>query len=215
MQEALAWHSEKITQATLNSLKKNGFKAFYVPTKSEASERILEMIPANATVGVGGSVTLRELELVQALVERGNSVADHWRPGLSKEKLHQMRLIQLTSDVFLSSTNAITTDGKLLNADGAGNRVASMIFGPRKVIIVAGVNKIVRNAAEGLKRIRTVAAPMNAKRLRRDTPCGTTGICAKDQCGQPERLCNVITVIEGKPTETDITVVLVGERLGY
>ena len=102
-----------------------------------------------------------------------------------------------------------------MNADGTGNRVAAMIFGPKKVIIVAGVNKIVKDVDEGLKRIRNVASPMNAKRLGRKSPCGLTGICIEDQCETPERLCHIITILERKPNETEMDIVLVGETLGY
>ena len=215
MYEARHWYTEKIVEATLKNLNRNGFIALSVPSREEALRRVLEMIPVDAKVGVGGSVTIREIGLVDALVQRGNPVADIWRSGLSKEQLKEIRRSQLTSDVFLSSSNAVTMDGKLLNADGTGNRAAAMIFGPRKVIIVAGMNKIVKDADEGLRRIRNVAAPMNAKRLGYRSPCGLTGMCAEDECEPPERLCHIITILERRPNETDTTVVLVGERLGY
>ncbi len=208
-------YTEKIVQVTVGNLRKNGFAVFYVPSKQQALEKVLEMIPVAAKVGVGGSVTLREIGLVRALVDRGNPVADHWRSGLSREELKEARRAQLTSDVFLSSSNAVTMDGKLVNADGTGNRVTAMIFGPGKVIIVAGINKIVKDTDEGLRRIRNVASPMNAKRLGYKSPCGLTGTCAEDQCEPPERLCHIITILERKPDETDTTIVLVGERLGY
>jgi len=215
MYVARDWYTEKMAQVTLKSLKKNGFAAFYAPSKEEALKRVLEMIPVHVNVGVGGSVTIREIGLVKALEERGNPLIDHWRSGLSEEELKEVRRSQLTSDVFLSSSNAVTMDGKLLNADGTGNRVAAIIFGPRKVIIVAGVNKIVKDVDEGLRRIRSLASPMNANRLGYKSPCGLTGICAEDHCEPPERLCHIITIIERKPNETDTTVMLVGERLGY
>ncbi len=206
---------ERIVQVTLENLKKNGFEANYTLSREGLLENVLKVIPPAARVGVGGSVTLREIGLVKALVERGNSVADHWQPGMSKEEVRRIRLSQLTSDVFISSTNAVTMDGKLLNADGTGNRVASMIFGPRKVIIIAGVNKIVKDVDEGMKRIRNVAAPMNAKRLHSESICGQTGMCVEDECDLPERLCNIVTILERRPNTTDTTVMLVGERLGY
>jgi len=215
MYEARGWYTEKIAQVTMKNLEKNGFTAFYVSSKQEALEKVLEMIPADARVGMGGSVTIREIGLPKALVERGNYVADHWRLGLSAEESRDIRRSCFTSDYFLSSTNAVTMDGKLLNADGTGNRVAAMIFGPKKVIIVAGVNKIVKDADEGLRRIRDIASPLNANRLGSKSPCGLTGMCIEDRCEPPERLCNIITIIEKRPHETDTTVVLVGETLGY
>jgi len=133
MYEARSWHTEKMVQATVENLRKNGFNALYIPTKEEAVRAILDMIPRNAKVGIGGSVTIREIGLDKALNECGNVLADHWRPGLSKDQAKKTRLEQLSSDVFLSSTNAVTMDGKLLNIDGTGNRVAAMIYGPSKV----------------------------------------------------------------------------------
>jgi len=126
MREARDWHTGKIVEVTLDNLRKNGFSAFYVPSKEEALKRLLEIIPVDAKVGVGGSVIIREIGLVKALEERGNPVADHWKSGLSKEELREVRRSHLTSDVFLSSSNAVTMDGKLLNADGTGNRVAAI-----------------------------------------------------------------------------------------
>jgi hypothetical protein len=213
--EARYWHSQKIAEVTVKNLRKNGFTAFYVPSKEETLKKTLEMIPCDAKIGIGGSVTIREIGLPKALKERGNPLADHWQPGLSKEEVNQVRRSQLTSDFFLSSSNAITMDGKLLNADGTGNRVAAMIFGPPKVIIVAGTNKIVKDVEEALRRIRNVASPMNANRLGRNSPCGREGTCVEDQCEPPERLCNVITILERRPDLTEMTIMLVGETLGY
>ena len=207
--------TERIVEVTLENLQKNGFAAFYVPSKEEALRKVLAIIPADAKVGVGGSVTIREIGLVEALDKRGNHLVDHWRIGLSSEEARDARHNQPVSDIFLSSSNAVTMDGKLVNADGTGNRVAAMIFGPRKVIIVVGVNKIVTDVDEGLKRIRNVASPMNAKRLGSRSPCALTGTCAEDRCEVPWRLCHVIVIIERRPSETDTTVVLVGESLGY
>ncbi len=215
MEKAREWHTEKTVQIIMANLKKNGFTSLYTPTKEEAVREILEMIPKDAKVGLGGSVTLREMGLVKALYERGNVLADHWRPGISKEESKQVRHNQLSSDIFLASTNAITMDGKLLNIDGSGNRVASMIYGPPKVIIVAGVNKIVKDLDEAMKRVRNVATPMNTNRLGSKTPCAQTGVCAEDQCELPGRICHIITILERKPSENETTVVLVGERLGY
>jgi hypothetical protein len=215
LSKARHWHSQKIVEVALENLRKNGFTAFYVPSKEEALKRTLEMIPCDTKVGIGGSVTIREIGLPKALKERGNPLADHWQPDLSKEEVNMVRRSQLTSDFFLSSSNAITMDGKLLNADGTGNRVAAMIFGPRKVIIVAGINKIVKDAEEGLRRIRDVASPMNANRLGLNSPCGREGTCVEEECEPPERLCNVVTILERRPDLTEITIMLVGETLGY
>jgi len=213
--EARKWSAEKRCRLVVDRLQKNGFEAVYVASKGDALRALLEMIPAGATVGVGGSVTLREIGVVDELTKRGNPTANHWQPKLSQEERNEVRRRQLTSDVFISSSNAVTMDGKLVNIDGAGNRVASMIFGPRKVIVVAGVNKIVKDVDEGIARVRNMASPMNAKRLGFKSPCGVTGECDEEHCEPPERLCHVITIIERRPSDTDFTVVLVGEELGY
>jgi hypothetical protein len=119
----------------------------------------------------------------------------------------------MTSDLFLSSVNAITMDGELVNIDGMGNRVNATNFGPKKVILVAGYNKIVEDVQEAIKRIKNVTAPMNARRLNLEVPCAKLGKCA--DCNSPNRMCRIVVILEWKPTWTDMLVILVGEELGY
>lgn len=212
MSDSKQWHMETIIQRTVEALENNGFTVEYAANIVQATEAILSMIPTTALVGVGGSITVRELGLVQALHARGNPVAQHWGDYSPDERM-KIRRQQLTADVFLTSSNAITEKGQLVNVDGAGQRVAAMIFGPEKVIVVAGINKVVMDLNAAIDRINNVAAPINAKRLNRKTPCATTGICS--DCESTERICNIMTIIEKKPLLTDFTVVLVGEALGY
>jgi len=213
MDDALRWHYDIKIGKTIKSLEKNGFQTFYAKTKETAAKEILDIIPPNALVGVGGSITIRELGIIEALSKRGNKVADHWQSGLSPEELIMIRRQQLTSDVFLTSSNAVTEDGKLINVDGVGNRVAAMIFGPKKVIVVAAINKIVKDLDAAINRVNNVASPMNAKRLNCKTPCIITGYCT--DCESPDRICSVTTIISRKPSLTDFTIMLVGEELGY
>lgn len=216
MIEARGWHQQIILGNTLTVLRKNGFEAIYVPNIEDAVSKILDIVPSNALVGLGGSVTLREMGLPELLRGRGNQVADHQdarQKGASSEKIMNIRRLHLNSDVFITSTNAVTVTGHLINIDGGGQRVAAMIFGPKKVIVVAGINKIVRDDDEGLWRVRNIAAPMNAKRLNRKTPCAVTGVCS--DCESDERICNVTTIIHRRPSNTDTTIILVGEKLGY
>lgn len=216
MMEAREWHEKLRVENTLKALERNGFEAKYYPTSEEALAGVLEMVPDGATVGFGGSVTLREMGLVEALEARDVELADHWtakQAGASQEEMLAVRRAQVNSDVFITSTNAVTETGELVNIDGTGQRVAAMIFGPRKVIVVAGVNKITGDLEEGLWRASNVAAPMNARRLHPKTPCEVTGEC--DDCVAPGRICNITTIIHRKPNNTDLTVVLVGETLGY
>lgn len=210
------WFIEKKVERTLVALKKNDFEAMYFRRRKEVVAKVLELVPPKALVGVGGSVTVRELGLLEILRHRGHKIANHWearQKGLSPEEVMKVRRLLLNSDVLLASTNAVTESGHLVNLDHAGQRVAAMIFGPKKVIIIAGTNKIVKDLDEAFERIKNVAAPMNAKRLNVEVPCTVTGVCS--DCDSQNRICNVITIIERRPIHTETTVILIGEVLGY
>jgi len=211
MHEVKRWFIDQRVQRTLTALEKNGFQTFFVPTKDKALDKVLLLIPSNANVGIGGSATLREINLIEALTARGNTVFEHW--SQPEENVTSIMRKQLNSDVFVASSNAVTEDGKLVNIDKAGNRVAAMIFGPKNVILVIGINKIVKDLEEGMRRLRNIAAPMNAKRRGDKTPCATTGICT--DCETSDRVCRIITIMEKKPSRTDMTLILVGEELGF
>ncbi|MBS7622134.1 lactate utilization protein [Candidatus Bathyarchaeota archaeon] len=213
MRTEKSWLIERRIERTSKALESNAFRTVYAPTKTQALQEALRLIPANATVGVGGSVTIREIGLIEELERRGNRVLETWRKITPEEDL-AIRKKQLTCDVFVSSSNAVTEDGKLVNADGTGNRVAAMIFGPPKVVVVAGVNKIVPDVHAGIERIRNVAAPMNVRRVGGTTPC-VVERCNLEACTPPSRHCHAITILEKCPTKTDTTVILVGEELGF
>jgi len=207
------WWVEERAVKTVEKLKAHDFDALYVKTKKEALEEIWRHITPETKVGVGGSITIRELGILDQLKAKGNIVYDHWAPGLSKEETLQIRKDQMTSDLFLSSVNAITMNGELLNIDAGGNRVNATNFGPVKVVLVAGYNKIVEDVQDAIKRIKDVAAPINARRLNIDVPCAKLGKCV--DCNSPYRICRVIMIHERRPFLTDILVILVGEELGY
>ncbi len=207
------WYRGQLINTVIDALRKNGFSAHYAEDKERAKDLVLSLIPPNSSVGIGGSVTIRELQLPQILRERGFKVIEHWIKGLSREESWRVRREEIMADVFLSSVNAITLDGKLIAIDGAGNRVAALAFGPKKVIVVVGINKIVRNVEEGLWRSRNIAALMNAKRLGLSTPCVKEGICRK--CSYPTSICRITLILEARPSFTDFHVVLVGEQLGF
>ncbi len=207
------WWVEETAKKTIEKLEAHHFKAIYVKSRKEAGEEILKHIGPKQRVGVGGSVTIRGLGILEQLVARGHTIYDHWKPGLSKENALETRKAQMTSDLFLSSVNAVTLNGELVNIDGLGNRVNSTIFGPGKVILVAGYNKIVENIEEAIKRIKNVAAPINAKRLNIDVPCAKLGKCV--DCNSPNRICRVVVIHERKPSLTDILIIIVGEELGF
>ena len=200
-------------QITLKRLKKNGMGAFYYPTAREAAEEILRQIPREATVGLGGSITVREMGIPEALIKRGQKVYDHWQEKTRPARTAVGRL-QQHSDCFLTSTNALTLDGKLVNVDASGNRVTSMIFGPSHVIVVTGINKIVLDLEAGLARLKKIAAPKNCQRRKDPTPCAKDLVC--QDCESPHRLCRVTTIIERKPYGLErLSVYIVGEELGY
>ena len=213
MIELKNWHKEMIGNKTVAALMKNEFQATYCVTKQEAVEQILALIPLKGTIGVGGSWTVKELGLLDNLDARGNIMFNHGLPDLTAEEKMEILRKQLTCDVFLTGTNAVTIDGRLVNTDGVGNRVAAMIFGPKKVIVVVGINKIVKDIAEAEKRIRLYAAPINNKRLNTSNPCIRTGECM--DCQGPTRICNVTTILNKRPVLTDIHIFIVGEELGF
>jgi hypothetical protein len=207
------WWIEERSKRAIEKLEAHDFKALYISTKGEAVEEIWKYITPKQRVGVGGSLTIRELGILEQLEAKGHTVYNHWKPGLSKESVLEIRKFQMTSDIFLSSINAITMNGELVNIDGIGNRVNSTNFGPGKVILVAGYNKIVEDVQEGIKRIKNVAAPLNARRLNIDVPCAKLGKCV--DCTTPNRICRVVVIHERKPSLTDILIILVGEELGF
>jgi L-lactate utilization protein LutB len=201
-------------ERVIERLRRNEMEAVYFSTVAEAKADVLRRIPAGAKVGIGGSMTLREMGIPEVLEKKGHEVYDHWREGLSKEKRQEVGKKHQRADIFLTSTNALTLDGKLINVDATGNRVSSMIFGPERVLVVAGVNKIARNLNEGLARVKKVAAPRNCQRRRDPTPCAQDLICRN--CDTPARLCRVTTIIERRPWGIkEFAVILVGEELGY
>ncbi|MCR6545581.1 lactate utilization protein [Dehalobacterium formicoaceticum] len=207
------WHRDTLGQQVTKALIKNEFDAVYVATRDEAVKEVLKYITPESTVGVGGSVTISDLEIPQKAAAMGAQVLNHNVPGLSDEEKMKIRRGQLLSDVFLCSSNAITLDGRLVNLDGAGNRVAAMTFGPKKIVIVAGINKICVNEKAAYERIEMIAAPMNNKRLNMANPCKEQGICS--DCQTKSRACRIYSVLRKKPLLSDITVILVGEDLGY
>jgi LUD domain len=207
------WWIEERLKRTVERLGAHDFKAVFVKSKKDAVEEIWKYINPGQRIGVGGSVSIRDLGVVDQLRAKGHTVYDHWKAGLSKEENFGCRKSQMTCDLFLSSANAVTMNGELVNIDGIGNRVNSVNFGPGKVILVAGVNKIVEDVQEAIKRIKNVAAPLNARRLNIDVPCAKLGRCV--DCNSPNRICRVVTILERKPSLTDILVILVGEELGF
>lgn len=213
MHELVQWHNNVLGQRTVETLTKHNFSAYYFADRKEAVAQIMELIPPGATVGLGGSRTGIELGLWELLAGRGHEIFNHNQEGLTPEERVEKRYKQLTCDVFLSGANAITLAGEIVNRDAFGNRVAAMMFGPKKVIIIAGTNKIVKDIEEADKRIKMYAAPMNVKRYEMKNPCLKTGECM--DCNSSTRACNITTVLSRRPPLTDIHIVILGEDLGF
>ncbi|HPG32843.1 MAG: lactate utilization protein [Lentimicrobium sp.] len=206
------WHTKTIGKRTVESLNRNQFDAKFFDHLADATTHICNQIKPGMKIAFGGSMTIRSMEIREKARALGAILIDHGNPELNdEEKLETMRQ-ELTSDIFICSSNAITTEGTLINVDGYGNRVAAMIFGPRKVIVVAGINKVVKDEAAAFERIEQLAAPMNMKRLERETPCTHDGIC--HNCQSTARGCRAYTIIRKRPVHTPTEVLIIDEPLG-
>ncbi len=207
------WHGRTLGQKTVEALRKNRFDADFFESRQDAANAVRELLKPGMSVAFGGSQTAKQLGLQIIASESGATILDHNAEGLSEEqKLEVMRQQQIC-DVFICSSNALSLQGELFNIDGNGNRVAAMAFGPRRVIIIAGVNKICADEEAAWQRIRTIAAPVNFKRLDRPNPCVKQGVCMN--CNLPTRGCNIYVATRRKPPLIDFSVFIVNEVLGF
>lgn len=207
------WAYAQKCKKTVENLKKNGFDALYCRDSEEVFHYIVNEAESAQSIGFGGSLSVADLKLADKLKGMGKEILNHGAPDLAPEDRLAITKRQLTCDLFLAGSNAVTLSGVLVNIDGNGNRAAAMFFGPEKVIVVVGRNKLVDGSVDdAVKRIKTYASPPNAKRLNLSTPCTTTGFCC--DCDSPQRICRVTTIIEKKPRNTDIKVLVVNEEMG-
>lgn len=195
------------------ALEKNNFKVYIAENGNEALEILKTLIKDGDTIGLGGSATLNELGIVELCRDKKYNLFDRYAPGLTPAETANVLKQSLLADVFITSTNAVTENGELYNVDGRANRVAAMLFGPDSVIVIAGYNKIVKNLDEADIRVRTIAAPMNCVRLKRETPCTKTGTCA--DCKSEGRICANRIVMSRQMVKDRVKVILVKEELGY
>ena len=206
--------NEKVAKKIITNLEKRRMGGSYVPTAAQAISEIVEMIPAGSTVSRCGSMSAVEMGLWEEIAKLPDvKIIDPFQPDLSPGEAMELRRQGLSADVMIASSNAITLDGKLVNLDGMGNRVAAMTFGPEKVILVVGMNKVVPDLESAIARVKHYAAPVNSVRLGFKNPCEETGLCA--DCKSPKRICNMWSIIEGHMIKDRIHVKLVGEDLGY
>lgn len=195
----------------IKELEKRSMEGYYCETKEQAAEQVLSLIEAGSTVASGGSMTLEESGVLPAVREGSYTYIDRMTARTEEER-REVYARTVMADTYLMSSNAITLDGQLINIDGNGNRVACLITGPKQVIVVAGMNKVVGTVEEGISRVHNMAAPPNSVRLGLKTPCSQTGKCA--DCLSPDCICQQ-TVITRKSKNGRIKVVLVGEELGF
>lgn len=207
---------------TMDNLEKNGIKSYFVETKEEVVPLIKTLVNKGESVSNGGSVTLQETGVMDLLNSGDYDFID--RTGLEGEELRQAYIRAFGCDTFFCSSNAVTENGELYNVDGNSNRVACIVYGPRQVIMVVGVNKIVKDINEAVKRVKENAAPLNTKRLSCKTPCEATGKCISlnkedplmcDGCASPQRVCCNYVVSARQRHKDRIKVILVNENLGY
>lgn len=204
---------EKKVSRTIENLEKNNMKGYFVQNEEEAVTKVEELIKEGDTVSVGGSMTLFETGVIDYLRNGKYNFLDRYKEGLTPEDIKNIYRKSFAADAYFTSSNAITEEGELYNVDGRGNRVAAMIYGPDKVIVVVGVNKIVRDLDEAIMRNREWAAPANAKRLNRKTPCAEVGYCM--DCNSNDRICSEYVAIRRQMEQGRIHVIIVNKDLGY
>ena len=203
---------EKI-QKLIKNLRKHNMAGYFVSDNNELIELIKKLIPEDSTVGCGDSVTLEDTGVFEFLRNGYYNFYDKHKPGLSADEKRELYIKNFSADTFITGTNAITKDGKLFNIDGNGSRVAPMLYGPKQVIVVVGKNKIVKDEEAAVKRARQIAAPLDAIRLKKDTPCVKKRKCV--DCSDKQRICNDFVLICGQFTEDRIKVIIVDDDLGH
>lgn len=204
--------NESLATKMIKNLNRRNMEAFYCPTAEEAVKKVSELIADGSSVTWGGSMTVRDLGIPDMLRSRGTlEVLD--RDLVEGEAVQDIYLRAFTADVYLTSANAISEDGVIVNVDGNGNRVAAITWGPKKVIFIIGMNKVAQTVEAALSRARGTASPINAKRFDIKTPCQVDGMC--HNCNSPESICSYVHFLRNSRNKGRHVVVLVGENLGY
>lgn len=202
----------ELTEKAVKSLEKNGFEVHIFENAAKMGEFVIKSIPEGASVGFGGSMTVKALGIYDALSLRGNVLYDHAN-GKTPEEREALMRAEFSADVFIMSSNAVTSGGRLYNVDGRGNRVAALAGGPKTAYILLGENKFVETDGDAVERVRAVAAPRNAARLNKKTPCVKTGHCM--DCSSPDRICNVALWCDRPYIGQTVHVCICPDTLGY
>ncbi len=211
--DSMQIYYEKLADTVISNLKKRQMEGYYFPTAKEAVEKAMSLLPENATVGFGGSMTLVESGMYDAL-KSSPSIRLYDRNEVSSpEEIEALYHNCLTADAYFMSSNAISSDGILVNIDGRGNRVAALIFGPKEVFVFAGMNKLSPTVEDAVRRVRNTATPPNCIRLQKQTPCSINGTCS--DCLSPDCICNQIVITRRSGVKGRIKVFLIGEPLGF
>ena len=213
MNENRIKRNKMLGEKIIAGLNSRNMAGYYAESKEEALAKALELIPEGSSIAWGGTMSVGEIGLKEAVCQ-GNYQVYNRDAAATPEEKRKIELITYDCDFFLTSANAITEDGVIVNIDNTGNRVAAISFGPDKVFLVIGANKVTEDYDSALFRARNVAAPKNAKRLNRKTPCALTGDKCYD-CKSPERICRNLSVLWNRPTGIEYHVVLINEELGY
>lgn len=209
---AIESRNEKLAAHIIQNMKRHHIDAYYCPRTEDAINKVKELIPEESSISWGGSETIRQIGLTQALKEGNYKVLDRDEAKTIEERNHIYRQA-LDCDFFLTSANAVTEDGLLVNMDGLGNRIAAITWGPKHVIFVIGMNKVCHDLDAAISRVRHHAAPINAQRFDLKTPCHEDGIC--HDCHSPECICNYLQVVRNSFPAHRHQVILVGEELGF
>lgn len=199
-------------EQVVKALNSRNMEAFLVGTKEEALKKALELIPEGSSVGWGGSASIEEIGLKEAIKNGKYKVVDR-EEGSSQEEAEKLMRDIFFCDYFLASSNAVSEDGVLVNVDGNSNRVAAICYGPKHVIMIIGMNKVVKSVEDAMSRARNTAAPLNAQRFDIDTPCKKTGCCY--DCKKPDTVCCQILITCYSRHVGRIKVILVNEELGF
>ena len=209
MNENIIKRNELLSQKIIKGLESRNMTGYYAATKEEALKKALELIPEGSSIAMGGAMSAHEIGLVEALKNGNYNFIDRDK----EEDKRAAMLAAYDADVFLSSANAMTEDGVLINIDGNSNRVSAIAQGPKKVIFIVGMNKVCNDVDAAMKRARNVAAPTNAQRFGLSTPCSKTGSCMN--CKSPDTICCQILITRYSRHEGRIHVILVNDSLGF
>lgn len=213
MDQNLKFVLEQRIKKTMENLEKNNMEAYYAEDEKEVIEKVKELVKEGETVAVGGSQTLFETGIIDFLRSGKFNFLDRYADNLSADDIKNIYRKSFFSDAYFVSSNAVTESGELYNVDGRGNRVAAMLYGPDKVIVIVGFNKIVKDLNEAYERNRRISGPANNTRLNTENPCTKIGSCV--DCKNPRRICNDYVVIKRQTDKNRVKVIIVGKELGY